>query len=593
MISKKDHKTPTLVDPWWYLGAKRRKLLETSWAGLFQREILPILPIEILAPCFHAETGRPGKELHTALGVLVLQQQLDLTDLETVEQLAFNELWHYALNITDESDYAKYMCPRTLWGLRDWAVERGVANELFARITDKLAAVFTVDTTQQRLDSVHTKSNMRRLGRIGILARTIRKFLVNLKRHYRELFAELPAGLVERFLSKQSQSVFSMVKPSASAKTLAALSQDLYLLVERFSGCEDVARMTSYQLLKRVLDEQCAVVQGGADEPVQVAVKLPKEIAAGSLQNPADPDAGYSGHKGQGYSTQVMETYTENKAATTLNLITYVDVTAANVSDATAVTGALAEARERELGPAAVLADSLYGGDENRQAAEKQGTELVAPVMGQPEKNEIKLADFEYAESGAVIRCPLGQTPVKCRQSEETDHRTALFEAAACQACPRRGACPVKSGKKHFTLHYTDRAVRSSQRRAVEQTEAFKDRYRFRSGIEATMSELDRRTGLKRLRVRGLAAVRFCAKLKAAGLNILRAAAVQAARMVQAAQAAEPALTASVEAAIAPIFVLLGSLLSIFKEPFGRNPKRIVFPGHATAETAYALPAAA
>jgi len=41
------------------------------------------------------------------------------------------------------------------------------------------------------------------------------------------------------------------------------------------------------------------------------------------------------------------------------------------------------------------------------------------------------------------------------------------------------------------------------------------------------MSEFDRRTGVKQLRVRGFRAVRFAAVLKAAGLNILRAAAVR------------------------------------------------------------------
>jgi hypothetical protein len=44
------------------------------------------------------------------------------------------------------------------------------------------------------------------------------------------------------------------------------------------------------------------------------------------------------------------------------------------------------------------------------------------------------------------------------------------------------------------------------------------------------MSEYDRRTGVKHLRVRGFKAVRFCAILKATGLNILRAAAVRRAR---------------------------------------------------------------
>jgi hypothetical protein len=53
------------------------------------------------------------------MGVLILQQAFDLTDIETVEQLSFNIQWHYALNITSNSDQATYMSPKTLWNNRD------------------------------------------------------------------------------------------------------------------------------------------------------------------------------------------------------------------------------------------------------------------------------------------------------------------------------------------------------------------------------------------------------------------------------------------------------------------------------------------
>ena len=49
-----------------------------------------------------------------------------------------------------------------------------------------LAQVFEVNIDKQRIDSVHIKSNMRRLGRIGIFSESIHKFLVNLKRSHQE-----------------------------------------------------------------------------------------------------------------------------------------------------------------------------------------------------------------------------------------------------------------------------------------------------------------------------------------------------------------------------------------------------------------------
>jgi hypothetical protein len=107
--------------------------LEDSWAGLFRQEILSELPVRQLAGCFRADFGRPAKELHTVLGVLVLQQMHDLTDLETINQLAFNQQWHYALDIPSESDAAKYMCPKTLWSRRKQVTGPGGLPPVFAK----------------------------------------------------------------------------------------------------------------------------------------------------------------------------------------------------------------------------------------------------------------------------------------------------------------------------------------------------------------------------------------------------------------------------------------------------------------------------
>ena len=66
--------------------------------------------------------------------------------------------------------------------------------------------------------------------------------------------------------------------------------------------------------------------------------------------------------------------------------------------------------------------------------------------------------------------------------------------------------------------------IRTSKRRQYEDTDAFRNVYRYRAGVEATMLQFDRLTGVKLLRVRGLKAVSFAATLKALGLNILRSA---------------------------------------------------------------------
>ena len=288
MICINDHKQRQLFDPWGFLSPKRRQLLDQSWAGLFKDEILCELPVNKFAPYFNDTFGRPTKELYTVLGVLVLQQSLDLNDEESIDQLAFNIQWHYALNITEESDSAKYICPKTLWNMRSIAVENRLEDLLFNGITNKLKDVFKVNTDKQRIDSVHIKSNMRRLGRISIFAKSIHKFLVNLKRGHRQQYESIDKSIIEKYFSEQALGCFSMVKPSESKKTLASVADDLFDLVEQFKDCKPVSAMHSYKLLKRVLKEQCNLQVSEGNKKVEV--KKPKDVASDSLQNPSDPE---------------------------------------------------------------------------------------------------------------------------------------------------------------------------------------------------------------------------------------------------------------------------------------------------------------
>jgi len=529
MIYTKDHKTIPLFDPWDFLGPKRRKLMDQSWAGLFRKHILSELPVGKLWPFFTSGFGRPTKELYSITGAIVLQQMHDLTDEQTVCQVAFNQQWHYALDITSSSDKATYLCEKTLWNFRKVMTDNNLDTEVFNQTTEKLAQVFNVDTDKQRLDSVHIKSNMRRLSRIGIFAKSIHKFLVNLKRQYSEQFEQVDQELSQNYLQKKALSCFSMVKPSESEKTLEQVSRDLLTLVQQFSQNEQVRSMHSYKLLERILQEQCTVVEDAENGKDSVTVKPAKDISSDSLQNPSDPDASYDGHKGQGYQVQVMETYVKEndpeKKAQQLNLITHVEVESACEHDAHAVMPAIDSTRERGLAPQEVLCDSLYGSDENCQAAQQQGVAIVSPVMGNSSEKTHGLDAFQYGDQGEVVSCPQGNKPMKVKQSK---HRhTAIFNYEQCANCPFLSQCAVKQGKRHYYLRYDDKARRCAQRRVQQKTDEFQDRYRWRSGVEATMSEYDKLTGIKQLRVRGLKAVRFYAVLKAVAINIIRATAVR------------------------------------------------------------------
>ena len=538
MIHTKDHHTGYFFDPWNHMGPKKRKLLEQSWAGLFREHILLELPVHKMARHFTAGFGRPTKELFMALGVIILQQSLDLTDNETICQLAFNDQWHYALDITSLSDDDTYMSPKTLRNMRKIVTDNKLDTIIFNQTTDTLAKVFNVDISKQRLDSVHIRSNMRRLGRIRIFAETIRTFLVNLRRHHKKLFKTIDERFVDRYLTSDAASFFSMVKPSESTKTLEMVSSDLFELVQIFKDNVDIISMSTYKLMERVLKEQCIITT--TDNGTAVTLKKPRDISSDSLQNPSDPDATYSSHKGQGYQVQIMETYTEKQKNTedgsggerenesdsvpTLNLITHVEVQTACESDANALIPAIESANKRELAPERLLADSLYGSENNCKVAKKSGTEVIAPTMGA----HTHLSDFTFSNRGKVLSCPVGHVPTNTKHKK--NNHVATFSNDHRSSCPKRDTCPVKERKKQYYLRYKDKVWRIAMRRAYEKTDEFKNTYRWRAGIDATMSEYDRKTGVKNLRVRGMKAVRFCATFKAVGINIFRATAIRRAR---------------------------------------------------------------
>jgi hypothetical protein len=284
--------------------------------------------------------------------------------------------------------------------------------------------LFDQDPSKQRIDSVHIFSNMAHLGRIRLFVKTIRVFLVNLKRHHPEQYHSL--GELTHGYDKKKAGEFA-VKPSESSRTLQQLGDDCFALIHEFKDHDGVTGMTSYQLLVRLLNEQCVIET--TDTATQVIVKPNKEVPSASLQNPSDPDAGYCGHKGQGYQVQVMETYSPDK--TQPDLITYVSVEAAHESDANALIPAIEETKECHLAPTELLADSLYGSDENIETAKEMAVEVIAPAMGSRGEQAVTLADFQFSETDEITACPAGHQPQKIKTGKHGG-LTVTFDKTIC-----------------------------------------------------------------------------------------------------------------------------------------------------------------
>jgi hypothetical protein len=293
--------------------------------------------------------------------------------------------------------------------------------------------------------------------------------------------------------------------------------------LRQFSSNEKVKSMSSFQLLSRLFKEQCTSVDDLENKGTKIISAKPNhEVPSDSLQNPSDEDAGYSGHKGQGYQVQVMETYSGDTDKKQLSLITHIEVESADKHDANALLPALKNTEKRDMSPKELLADSLYGSDDNvTKAKQDYQTDVLAPVMGAKNKG-FGLEQFTLGSNKQITLCPQGNKPISVKK--RNDRFNAKFSRSDCASCPQFENCPVTKYKKAYTYYYNKKMIRISKRRQNEDTASFRKVYRYRAGIEATMSQFDRLTGVKHLRVRGLKAVSCAATLKALGLNILRSA---------------------------------------------------------------------
>ena len=356
---------------------------------------------------------------------------------------------------------------------------------------------------------------MANLSRLGLFVRTIEMFLRELSKICPGLAAsKIPEDVRERY--RERDGYFADSTARQSKRRLEEAAQDLAFLIQAFEGCKDVESLKSHGLLLRLFSDQCRVETAQGDK---IAVlKEPAEIASDSLQNPSDPDASYSAHKGKGYQVQIAETCgAENQA----RLITHVALEGAHESDANALRPYLEDMKERGLSPKEVFADTSYCSGPNLVNAAREGVELIGPIPGKVDPDDLTLANFDIDFKTLKVRsCPEKEKPFKQKYSKNGDAMNTCFDKKTCRKCELADNCPA--GKKGGKLRFTLEDLALAHGRAREETQEFKEAYKLRSGIEATNAEMKKAHGLGKLWTRGKKRAMFAVTMKALAVNVKR-----------------------------------------------------------------------
>ena len=366
-----DPRQKPLLDPAETMFSPRAlDYLRGDWPGLFRTQILQLMPVGKIAEHFHPTLGCPTKELYSMAGAIFLKEFFNLTIEETVRRYLTDGAWHYALNIVPTT---ASMSHATVERYMKLFAEDDLATEVFERVTSALVKALELDISRQRLDSTHVFSDMATFGRTKLMGVAIKRFLTQLKRHHREEYDALPAEFRSRYAPSQARLFADFTGPQRQLRQ--SVAEDLLLLVNRFSDEEVVTHRTSYQAMRRVLEEQCTV----SEDKTEVTVKA--RTGGEVMQNPSDADATYDGYKGPGYQAQIAETCSEENDA---QLITGVEVEPAHRSDQEAVAPMLDHLAEQDRQPEVMYTDGGYGRDENVVEAQQRGVERAPRQGGGP-----------------------------------------------------------------------------------------------------------------------------------------------------------------------------------------------------------------
>jgi hypothetical protein len=516
MIHTVDPRQNRLFDPFdGVIPTVGRRIIANGWQGVFRHVLLQVMPVGDRARHFSDSLGAPTKELYSMAGLVFLADFFDRTAQEAAEAYIFRSDVRYALNLEPGAEVSARTVERYQKLFRD----TDLAARVFEDVTDRLVRALDLDVSRQRLDSTHVFSHMAGFGRTKLLAVAIKRFLTQLERHDPSAYAALPEDLRQRYEPAQARLCADAKDAEARTRCRQQAAEDLHFVITRFADRADLTNRSTYKALITIFGQQCEL----KGDTVVVKTKTGGDC----VQDPSDPDATYDGRKGPGHQVQIAETCVPGND---VQRITAALPQTACASDAQAVVPMLDPLEQGARLPEELVVDTAYASDENVQAAEARGVDLVGPVPGRaPEADPATLTvdDFAWDErTGTIDACPAGHRPTSCAHDAATAATRVEMPTSACAECPFRKQCPIaKTRDGKFTLEFTDKERRLAGRRVEEETEVFQERYAPRSGIESTNSGLKNRLGLDRLRVRGRGSVFRVILLKVAGWNVLRAAA--------------------------------------------------------------------
>lgn len=463
--------------------------------------------------------------------VCIMQYMENYTDRQAAEAVHMRIDWKYALSLE----------------LTDKGFDATVLSEFRSRLVENQQEAVLLDTLlelcrahgwlkergKQRTDSTHVLAAIRTINRLECVGETLRAALNSLATVVPEwVRASAPLEWYDRYEMRMENFCFPKEK-SQQEELAEQFGQDGWQLLEMVYAEEAwpwLREIPAIELLRQVWVQQFWRQDGRiswcANDNIPPASRL--------ISSPYDPQARMSIKRSTvwtGYKVHLTETCHEKMP----HLILHVETTSATTQDIELTEVIHQELESKHLLPSEHFMDTGYvDGDHIVNAQMRYELELLGPVVSNGSsqarnKQAYDISRFSIDWDQRIVTCPEGKTSQKwtVRQDSDAPHVShiirAQFGKQDCLVCPSRGQCTTAAtNPRQVTLRPQAHHEAIQMARHRQQTQAFKDRYAKRAGVEGTISQGFRAFDLRRSRSIGQNKTHLQHVINATAMNVTR-----------------------------------------------------------------------
>ena len=487
----------------------------------------------------YSHEGQPGLSPWRLALVTMMQFRENLSDRQAAEAVRARIDWKYllGLDLTDSGFDYSVLCE-----FRGRIVSGNAAERLLDTLLARCRAVGVLKARgTQRTDATHVLAAIRVLNRLELVAETLRAAL-------NELATEVPQWLralaPSAWYVRYSRRIEGTRLPQSKAERDAyaqTVGEDGFCVLDAVDAPEaptGLGTLPSLVTLRQVWQEHYArLPDGGPSRPQgparRVRFKTVRELskAAQKIESPYDPEARYR-HKRDTTWTGYLVHVTETCEPEEVHLLTHVETTAATVHEAQR-TATIEEALvAKDVAPGQHLVDAAYIDAELLvMSREQRGIELLGPARPNTSwhtrlEGAYTLEQFKVDWDQQHVHCPQGKVSRSWKKKTLASGGEAIrvrFATADCGVCASRALC-TRAKKPPRVLQLPQREQYEALRaaRAWAASAQGKHLYARRAGIEGTLSQGVRASGLRRSRYRGLAKTHVQHVATAVAINVDR-----------------------------------------------------------------------